>query len=35
MNLPESVQELLAKFISITSKTKNITVHYVGQQLTH
>jgi hypothetical protein len=35
MNLPEGAQELLANFISVMSKTKNITVHYVGQQLTH
>ncbi len=32
--LDYDIQELLADFISITSKTKNITVHYVGQQLT-
>lgn len=32
-SLDYDIQELLADFISITSKTKNITVHYIGQEL--
>jgi hypothetical protein len=33
MNLPEGAQELFANFISVTSKTKNITVSHDGQHL--
>jgi len=33
MNLPEGAQELFVNFISVTSKTKNITVLYQGQHL--